>query len=244
MLYATRGIVFHTVRYAETSLIAKLYTSQFGLRSYLIKGVHTPRSRFKPALFQPLSLLELVVYNKERNSLQTIKEVQLNHPYQSVHLDIRKSAIALFICELAYKAIREEEPNRELFDFLWNSCIELDQAEGPVSHYHLVFALRLMHHLGIYPQRNLTPQTTIFNLREGVFQANIPGHTNYLDEADSVLFHQLLSVPDDAGAAFLKVILSPRKRDQILETILLYYKLHLPGFRDLQSHHILHTVLS
>lgn len=244
MLHATRGIVFHTVRYAETSLIAKVYTSEFGLRSYIVKGVHTSHPGFKAALFQPLSLLEMVVYNKERNSLQTIKELQLCHPYQSIHIDIRKSAIALFLCELAYKAIREEEPNRELFDFLWNSCIELDQVEGPVSQYHLIFSLRLMHHLGIFPQRNLTPQTAIFNLREGVFQATLPGHVHYLDETDSALFHQLLSVTSDAKVAFPKGTLSPRKRDQLLETILLYYKLHLPGFRDLQSHHILHTVLS
>lgn len=244
MLHATRGIVFHTIRYAETSLIAKIYTLQFGLQSYLVRGVHTTHPRHKPALFQPLSLLEIVVYHKERNTLQTVKEMQLCHPYCSIPADIRKSAVALFICELAYKSIREEEPNPGLFDFLWESCVVLDQTEGAVSQYHIGFALNLMRHLGIFPQQNLTWQTPIFNLREGVFQTNVPGHTHYLDESDSALFRQLLSESAGVSMAPPQVVLSSRKRDQMLDTILLYYKLHLPGFRDLQSHHILHTVLS
>lgn len=244
MLHATRGIVFHTIRYAETSLIAKIYTAHFGLQSYLVRGVHTPHPRHKPALFQPLSLLEMVVYHKERNTLQTIREIQLCHPYCSIPADIRKSAVALFICELAHKSIREEEPNPGLFDFLWESCVGLDQTKGAVSQYHIGFALNLMHHLGIFPQQNLTCRTPIFNLREGVFQTTVPGHTHYLDEPDSALFRQLLSESAGASIAPPQVVLSPRKRDQMLDTILLYYKLHLPGFRDLQSHHVLHTVLS
>ena len=317
MLHTTKGIVFHTTRFSETSLVVKIYTQLFGLQSYLVKGVHSPRSRFKPGLFQPLTLLDLVVYHKERITLQSVKEVHLAHPYISLPFDIRKSTQALFLNELIYKAVREEEPNPDLFEFFWSSFTTLDQTEEPVAFFHIHFALQLMHHLGIFPQDNYSDHTPWFNLREGMFQAEIPGHTQYLDRNDSRMFHTLLNMtfpvaatnPAEAGTpdtgattdthiaagatdprppiraerpehfdpgvqtraeqslgtpepdttmsearhTTIPSLNNPtqdalpslyRKRSFLLDTILLYYQLHLPGFKGVRSHHVLHTVLA
>ena len=73
MIYKTRGIVLRTVDYSDTSLIAKIYTEQFGIQSYLIKGAHRKNASIKANLFQPLALLELVVYKKEKKQLQVLK---------------------------------------------------------------------------------------------------------------------------------------------------------------------------
>ena len=135
MLHKTRGIALHTVKFSETSIIAKIYTELFGLQSYLIKGIRKQHSRIKPGLFQPLTILDLTVYHKETGSLQSLKEVHNLYPYQSLPFDIMKSSIALFMNELIYKSIREEEPNQELFDFLFDACIDLDSL--PIKH-HLV----------------------------------------------------------------------------------------------------------
>lgn len=252
MLHSTRGIVFHSLKYSESSLIVKIYTGLFGLQSYLFKGIRNPKSRIKPGLFQPLTLLDLVVYHKERHSLQSVKEVRLAHPYQSIPYDIRKSSVALFINELVYKAIREEEPNPSLFEFLWSSCLHLDETEISVSDFHLFFALQLCHHLGIFPQINYSKLCPVFNLREGLFQSSIPEHPHYLDPELSRRFNELLEVcsmeeienNETAKWRNGETILSAEARRHLLETILLYYQLHLPGFRGMQSHHVLHTVFS
>ncbi len=252
MLHSTRGIVFHSVKYSESSVIVKIYTGLFGLQSYLFKGIRNPKSRIKPGLFQPLTLLDLVVYHKERHTLQSVKEVRLAHPYQSIPYDIRKSSVALFINELVYKAIREEEANPSLFEFLWSSCLHLDETDATVSDFHLLFALQLCHHLGIFPQTNYSRQCPFFNLREGHFQSSIPEHPQYLDPEMSRRFNELLEgcsmdeIENNETAKWLngEPILSAEARRQLLETILLYYQLHLPGFRGMQSHHVLHTVFS
>ena len=70
MIHKTRGIVLRTVDYSDTSLIAKIYTEQFGIQSYLIKGAKRKRASIKANLFQPLALLELEVYKKEKQQLQ------------------------------------------------------------------------------------------------------------------------------------------------------------------------------
>lgn len=241
MLHALKGIVFHSINYSETSVIVKIYTDLFGLQSYLVRGIRRPKAKIRPGLFQPLTLLELVAGHRERPGLQTIREVRLAHPYQGIPADIRKSSAALFITELVYKSVREEEPNPELFEFLWNSFLMLDTTGESIAHFHLVFALQLTGYLGFIPQPNHSQQNQVFNLREGLFQPSVPDHPHYLDPGDSSTLSALLGTPVELHAA---LNLAPAVRARLLETILLYYRLHLPGFREMQSHHILHTVLS
>jgi len=73
MLHKTRGIALHATKFSETSSVVKIYTELFGLQSYLVKGVRKQKAKIKPGLFQPLTILDLVVYHKEKYSLQNIK---------------------------------------------------------------------------------------------------------------------------------------------------------------------------
>ncbi|MCK9422250.1 MAG: DNA repair protein RecO [Bacteroidales bacterium] len=242
MLHSTKGIVFHSIKYSETSVIVKIYTELFGIQSYLVKGVRNPRSKVRPGLFQPLTLLDLVVYHKGKKTLQSLKEIRLEHPYHTIPFDIRKSSVVIFLNELLYQSIREEESNVELFDFIWKSCISLDETAESVSEFHLLFALQLCRYLGIFPNTNYSPQFSVFNLREGQFQSSIPDHPHFLDPENSRMFYNLLTTPflqDD-----LRLNLNSESRSRLLEIILLYYQLHLPGFKGLKSHHVLHSILS
>jgi DNA repair protein RecO (recombination protein O) len=240
MLHQTRGIALHATKYSETSSVVKIYTELFGLQSYLVKGTRKQHAKMKPGLFQPLTLLDLVVYHKEKSSLQNLKGANYAYPYQTIPFDIRKSSVALFINELVYKAIHEEESHPELFSFLYNSCLHLDRIEENLASFHLVFALQLTRYLGCMPQLNFSEKTPILNLREGTFQGTTPEHRDFLDAGMSRQMHRLLLVPENAPVS---MHFSAKTRDALLEAILVYYRLHVPGFREMQSHHVLHTVL-
>jgi DNA repair protein RecO (recombination protein O) len=240
MLHQTRGIALHATKYSETSSVIKIYTELFGLQSYLVKGIRKQHARLKPGLFQPLTLLDLVVYHKEKSTLQNLKEAHFSHPYQTIPFDIRKSSIALFINELVYKSIHEEEPHPELFSFLYDACLHLDRTEEGLALFHLVFSLQLTRYLGCMPGLNFSERTPILNLREGTFQATVPDHSDFLDAGLSRNIHQLLSTPETVPAS---VHLPAGTRDALLGAILVYYRLHVPGFREMQSHQVLHTVL-
>jgi DNA repair protein RecO (recombination protein O) len=240
MLHQTRGIAVHATKFSETSSVVKIYTELFGLQSYLVKGVRRQHAKIKPGLFQPLTLLDLVVYHKEKSSLQNLKEANYLHPYQTIPFDIRKSSIALFINELFYKSIHEEEPHPELFSFLYGTCLHLDQISDNFPLFHLVFSLQLTRYLGCMPQSNYSGTTPFLNLREGTFQPTSPEHHDFLDPAMSHLFFQLLQTPEGASAP---IQIPAKTRDALLEQILFYYRIHIPGFRELRSHHVLHSVL-
>ena len=241
MLHKTKGIVLHSIKYSETSLIVRIYTESFGLQSYLVKGARSPKSKFRPVFFQPLTLLDLVVYRKEKSSLQNIREIQISLPYQTIPFDIRKSSIALFLDEIVYKSVREEEANPDLFRFLWNSFQMLDTMEGAVSGFHLVFTIKLTRFLGFYPGEGGTDPNQVFNMKEGIFQDSIPEFEQGLDRNDSALLKRLMSCtmdqPSDPG-------FTARERDKLLTSLLQYYQLHLPGFHGFHSAEILQQVLS
>jgi DNA repair protein RecO (recombination protein O) len=240
MLHKTRGIVLHTVKYSETSLIVKVYTEAFGIQSYMVKGARNPKSKLRPILFQPLTLLELVAYHKERNTLQSIKEIRLAHPYQSMPFDIRKSSIALFLNEVVYRSVGEEESNPALFEFLWSSFLLLDAVEEPFMHFHLLFTIKLTKYLGFHPRNTRTDEHCFFNLSEGTFQPLfIEGIC--LDRTMSNTWCRLPDWPFEKPAI---PDLTAKERDDLLDALLLYYRFHLPGFSGFRSAEVLHSVLS
>ncbi|MBC8314229.1 MAG: DNA repair protein RecO [Bacteroidetes bacterium] len=241
MLYKTRGIVLHSIKYSETSLIVKAYTETFGLQSYLLKGARSPKSKIRPVLFQPLTLLDLVVYNKEKSTLHSIKEVKPAAHFHSIPSDIRKSSIVLFLAELIYKSIREEEPNSALFEFLWHSLLLLENIEEPFSSFHLLFAIKLSRYLGFQPQQNRSEYNRFFHLREGSFQSVFNTHDDCMDETQSVWLFRLMKTDLDQ----LSLLNIPAKiRNPLLDKILVYYQSHLPGRITFRSHEVLHTVLA
>ena len=72
---STPALVLHTTSYSESSVIAKIFTRQLGVRSYIIKGVRKSGSKTKQNLLQPLSHLDLVVYNNPKTQINYIKEM-------------------------------------------------------------------------------------------------------------------------------------------------------------------------
>src|SRR5271154_1725059 len=129
MYIKTKGIVLHTVKFSETSVITKIYTEKLGLVSYIVKGVRSAKSKAKAALLQPLTLLEMEVSHRENKQLQFIKEYHRAYNYQSIPFDTLKSVIALFMLEVISKSIKEHEQNDEMFEFIYESLCTLDRSE-------------------------------------------------------------------------------------------------------------------
>jgi DNA repair protein RecO (recombination protein O) len=152
MLHKTKGIVLNYIRYSDTSIISKIYTEAFGLQSYIINGVRSNKAKNKIALFQPLTLLDLVVYHKENRGLQRISEIRCAEPYFAIPFDIHKISISIFLSEILIKTLKEEVSNQELFDFLYHSFHALDKLENETLNFHVSFLLRYSFYLGFFPQ--------------------------------------------------------------------------------------------
>jgi DNA repair protein RecO (recombination protein O) len=241
MLAKTRGIVLKTINYSETSVVAKIYTEQFGLKSYLIHGVRKPKARIKANNLQLLSLLELEVYNRTNRDIQHLKELKSAYLFEHLPYDIRKSSIALFMNELIYNSIHEEEPNAALFKYLFHTIQLLDILEGNFANFHLHFAIQLSKYLGFGPAESTYTEGFLFNLADGKFHFNPQLNEYKMNPEQSLLFYQIsnLSYESFSTLRFSKIL-----KKTMLNHILNYYHLHLPDFKAMHSHEVLETVLS
>jgi DNA repair protein RecO (recombination protein O) len=240
MLHKTKGIILQTVNYSETSLIVKMYTHSFGLQSYMIKGTRSKKSKYKASLFQPLALVEMVVSNVNKNSLQRLSELNIAHPYSSLPYDIIKSSIALFLNEVLYKALHEDHPDEDLFDFIENSLLILDLKQENCSNFHICFMLQLSRYLGFYPQGVFNKHTSIFDLKEGCFVKSFPAHSFYVGNRHSALLNEFINTSYDL---IHTILLDKTERKHLLNALILFYQLHIDTFKELKSLEILHQVI-
>src|SRR6478609_3522629 len=115
MLHKTRGIVLGHIKYGDSSIISKVYTEAFGLQTYIVNGVRSKSSKNKIALFQPLTLLDMVVYHKENRDINRISEMKCNMVFHSIPFEQKKISMVIFLSELLGKTLKEQNPNAELF---------------------------------------------------------------------------------------------------------------------------------
>lgn len=240
MLLKTRGIVFKTIKYSETSIIADIYTEKKGLRKYIISGVRTKKAKINASLFQLMTLTDMVVYERESNSLNRTKEVRAAYVYHSLPFEIKRSAIGLFMVEVARKTIIEAEENPSLFNFLFDTFVHLDQSPHNVANLHFIFLLQLSGFLGFEPVDKYSEHTPFFDLKEGIFTASPPVHPYYTDKGHSDLFSQLLQSDRD-HCHLIKMTRAERKK--LLQHLLDFFRLHIENFPTINAHTILEEVL-
>jgi DNA repair protein RecO (recombination protein O) len=238
MLHKTRGIVFKSHEYGETSLVVHIYTELFGNQSYLINSVRKKNARIHSNIFQPLTPVDLVVYHKERPGLQRISDIRPNPLLTNIPFDMEKRSIVFFLDEVLSKAIKEEESNPELFAFLFDSILKLDSHRSAGRDFHLVFLLQLSKHLGFFPTMNYTSTNNIFNLKDGVFQNTYPDHPHFIPSPLSGFFASLIN-----SDLYSTINIASDERRKLIVFILEFFELHIAGFGNVRSHKVLEEVL-
>ncbi|MBR1550295.1 MAG: recombination protein O N-terminal domain-containing protein [Bacteroidales bacterium] len=228
MLLSTPGLVLHTTPYAESSVVAKVFTRQLGLRSYIIKGVRGRSGRVKQNLLQPLSSLDMVVYDNPKTDLNYIKELTPRNP--GLPSEPVGNSLRFFMTEVLYKVLREAEPMPALWDYVdeQSSADQEQKANVPVA-----FMLKVAYHMGIEPMDNHSRREPYFDLQEGRFVSE-PSETT-LTLGLSQALHAYLSSQVQAT--------SLQERTDLLDALIAYFQLHLSGFSHFHSHEILHTIL-
>ncbi len=240
MIIKTRGIIFRTVKYSETSYIADIYTEEKGLRSYIISGVRKKKATVSQSLLQVMSLVDLVAYERKGKDINRIKEIRPAYIFQEIPFSIYKSAVGLFLIELCSKSVKEAGANPELFAYIFNSFQFLDQSPDSISRIPLVFMTELSGFLGFQPRENYSKAAPFFDLKEGLY-TNVPSHGSlFLDENLSEKFFRLTK---SSLSLSHELELSKKDRKVLLEKLISYYQLHVEGLKGLNAHKILEEVL-
>jgi DNA repair protein RecO (recombination protein O) len=239
MLVSTKAIVLSKLKYKDQDIIVKCYTAHLGVQSFLVKNaLKTRKGKFNIAYFQALSLLEIDFDYKPNKSLQYLKELKLYQNYTTLHTHIVKSSIALFLSEILSDILKEEEENIELYQFLETSLLWFDQSDVDSS-FHLMFLMELTKYLGFYP-RAVDPNASYFDLEAGKFRITEIG--SYCISGKTLThLKQLLGIKFDVDK---KLQMQLTEKRELLNMILLYFKLHLDGFKRPKSLDVLNQIFS
>lgn len=239
MQITTNAIVLSKLKYRDNDLIVKCYTEQLGVVSFLLRGVlKNKKGSSKVAYFQLLSQLQLDIVFKENRSLQVIKEVKLNHLYTSLHTNILKSAIVMFLAEVLASTLKEEEQNNNLFSYIETTLLWLD-VHSEYSNFHLLFLLNLSRYLGFYPEE-INTDNNYFNLLDGKFEG-VQQNKYTVTGENLTLLKTLLGTTFDALSS---VKINAKQRQSFLSMILLYFELHLGSFKTPKSLQIFNQVFN
>lgn len=232
MLTKTQAIVLHSIKYGETRLIVDMFTRAYGRLSFIVSLPKSPRSKVKKQYFQPLTMLEIEADVRPKVQLQKVRDVRLSGPFSSIPFDPHKLSISLFVAEFLYHALRGEQQNVSLFDYVSSSILWLDAQQTNFANFHLVFLMRMSRFLGFYPNLDNYAPGDYFDLRESVFLPSPPVHREFLmpQEAEKV---QLMMRMDFPTMHLFQM--SHTERNRLLEVALVYYRLHLPDFPELKS---------
>jgi DNA repair protein RecO (recombination protein O) len=137
----------------------------------------------------------------------------------------------MFISELLYSIIREEDVNRMLYGFIESSVISLDAMTEGISNFHLWFLVAFTDYTGIGPSP-ATLDGCYFDMISGQFTQSPPSHPDYIEPRTAAILNRLLRMPAEKLG---ELRMSGEERSELLEKILKYYNLHLPGIRQIRS---------
>jgi len=241
MILSTKGIVLHCMDYSETSIIARVYTEQLGLQTYIAKGVRKKGSRIKRNLFTPLSVIQLVANHKEGEGMRVMRDASCEYQLNGIATDMAKTAVSIYISELLSRSVSAQMADPNLYGFIEDAILNLDRATESIAGFPLAFTIGLTQFLGFDPHNNFNASSIYFDMEEGNFCSNPPGHPYYFS---SPLSDRLSEVLTTLNAGVNSVKVDYQTRTELLARMLEYIRIHIPGFGEIKSVKVLSDVLN
>lgn len=239
MIVSTKAIVLSKLKYKDHDLIVKCYTASNGVMSFLVKGTFSSKKgKLKPAYFQLLSMLQIEVDYKNNRDLHYFKNVRLLHSYKSLHTQILKSTVVIFLAEILSTILKEEEPNPSLFEYIETTFLWFDTVEQSRL-FHYKFLMGLTKYIGFFPELT-DPCLPYFNLEEGKYQNEATG-AFCISGNKLILFNSILGTKFDTSN---EKLMSSTEKQELLHMIFAYFKLHLQSFKPPKSLAILNQVFN
>jgi len=234
----SKAIVLHSIKYGETSLIVNCFLYDIGVKSFVVKGVFNSKNKkFSKSYFLPLSIISINYSLKKNKDLGYIIDAKPTKIFTSLHIDLFKSSVIVFISELLNSVLKESPgSNKKLFKYLEYSLIWFDKSTQEVN-FHLKVLVDLTKFIGFYP--NIKEEShKFFDLGLGT-SAQLKPIENYIEDPELKIFKNLLGTNfEDLHNMNIDNLL----RAKMLGLMIDYYSLHLQMFKSPKSTNIFNEV--
>ena len=243
MLHKTNGIVLRSIKYGDSSLVTTIFTSVYGVQTYMVQGVRSSKMRQNRAgSFQPGTLLELVVYQQPQKNMQRIREFQAAYIYKSLQEDVIKNSILLFSVEVLLRLLPEQAPLPVLFDLAYEYFVALDIAlQNRVGNFPLYFIINCSRILGYELKGNYSAETPHLNMQEGGFTEHTPSAMPMTNDEDARKLGLLLYA--DNFEKLTTIELSSQTRLRLIDWYVTFLQTHTQHMGNIRSLSVLRAIL-
>lgn len=238
MRVSDKAIVLQAIKYGDKKYILKLYTGHNGLVTAVAVAGKAASAKIKSGSILPLTLVDVELVLKQNKEVHQLSEATCYCIHDRIHQSLSKLTIAQFVNEILIKSLREQSGNALLFEFIETCLKYLNDTEKGYENLHLYFLIELTKYLGFEPHNTYSPQFPYFDCREGRFSGLSLALPLGLNKEDSRLFSDFLKTNS------LKEKISGANRQRLLEVLLGYYRLHIPGFNEIKSLEVLREVMA
>lgn len=237
MRVSDKAIVLQAIKYGDKKNILKLFTREHGLLTVTCVLGSAPSSKIKSSTVLPLSLIDVELITKQNKEVHQLTEAACYYINTTISSSISKLTIAQFINEILIKSLKEQTVNVLLYDFIEGCLKYLNESEDDHINLHVYFLMELTKYLGIEPSNNHSTASPYFDCRDGRFSSANLAFPLGLDLDDSSLFAASLKTN------CLTEKLSNLQRKRLLNILVNYYQVHMPGFNQVRSLDVLHEVV-
>jgi len=234
MNQSLKAIVINRIKYKDNGLIVKLFTEERGLLSFVIRNANSKKNRLS-ALYQPLTILNIQAIIREKSTLHYIKEAKVSDSLHTIHQHPLKLGVSIFVSEILYKSLKEEEPNQALFHFLMYALHWLEVSKQ-YNNFPIAFMVNLSTYLGFAPRSGKNNGDQYFDMREGTFHNSPPKHVEFLSKENSRYLQLFLGANFDESSG---IRLKGEERKEMLRQMINYYHIHMDNLRKINSHLVL-----
>ena len=123
----SQALILRTTKYGDTGLVVHAFDSVVGRCGFFLRGAGRGRNASAAAVFHPLAVVDLVC-STSGGGMPCIREFSPALHLASLRCDVKKGAMALFISEVLYRSLHENQPDTALFTFLTGIVGALDAA--------------------------------------------------------------------------------------------------------------------
>lgn len=230
------GIVINVIKYNDKHNIAHIYTDKLGMLAFLVRQGTTHASRMRNAMFMPLSLIGFEARLQPGRELGTLHDVRRTAVLMSIYSDPMKNAVAMFVSELLSHTIQEQEQNMVLYSYIKSCILRLEESHASIANFHICFLYQLGQFIGIQPDINSYHEGYWFNMSEGVYTQHPHAGAKMLPPSQAQVLPLLSRMTFDNMHHFK---FTREQRNEMLEIILGYYRLHHSTLGTLRSPDVL-----
>lgn len=242
MTEKVNAIVLGTVKHSDRHNITTLYTRECGRMAVATPAGSGRTACARRALMMPLSAVEATVGSGAGRDIGRLVQVSALECRRSLYFDPVKMSVGMFVAEFIGRLVRDSGADARLWDYVADSLRLLDcmPSGRAVANFPIVFLSTLTAFVGITPDVGGFSEGKAFDMRAGAYSDLEPGHGDVLRGRESRMAC-LLSRMSYANSG--RVRFSREERRAVMEGILRYYSIHLPGIGTMRSPEVLKEVL-